>query len=462
MAATGPSPGSCRLRWSKAIQNADRLHRVKGLSVSKLNVLVLHRMGPVSERREAVIRLENMFAEERPDLNIVTHDADMPFPKFVAEFPFDLVVLNSTFLGARTAERRLARFQEIYGPTVRSATFRVALPQDDYDSSALLDEWMVDWEIDRLYCVIPDRWKEIYPSYSESGTIVPGFTGYITNDWIQHWRDPKPRLQRRWDVTYRTHDLSAHRCDLRHLKFAISDRFLDAVGPGSGLQMDISSRAADHIAGPRWHDFIEESRFCLATPSGSSFLDPRGEARRCVAKLVAENASTTLADVRATCFPPDIPERPFSAISPRHIEAGLALTVQIATLGDYSGLMHPGEDYVALEEDCSNIQEVLDVIRDEEHCNGLAHNFRDRLLSEPRLQRTAIVDEIVTAAEGAVTSRGAVRPTQSESGSMLKKYATFVGRQGRPTQGRLWVRSSLISAIDRTAPRLGQQLRGNR
>ena len=402
-----------------------------------------------------------MLAEERPDLNIVMHDADTPFPRFVAEFPFDMVMLGPTFLGARISEKRLFNVQKIYGETIRNAGYRVALPQDDYDSSAVLDEWMTSWRIDTLYCVIPDRWQEIYPNYLEAGSILPGFTGYITDDWIAQWHEPKARERRRWDVTYRTHDRSSLYCDLRNLKFAIAERFRAAVGERSGLEMNISNRALDHIAGPDWHEFIEDSRFCLATPSGSSFLDPRGEIRKCVARHQAKNRGLTLSEARAACFPDASPSRPFSAISPRHIEAGLALTVQIATPGDYSGLMVADQHFLPLAEDCSNASEVMDRMKDESSCQLMATSFKESLLSEPRLRRSVIVDEIIRLAENAITAQNHVRASQADVDRLMNRYAAFVATHGRRYERMTHLRSRLVRFLDTSTPQLGNWLRRN-
>jgi hypothetical protein len=416
-------------------------------------------MGPVEYRREAVVRLENMFVEERPDLNIITHDADIPFPKFVAEFTFDLVVLGATFLSARTSERRLEKVRETYGETIRNATYRVALPQDDYDSSAVLDEWMTDWGVHTLYCVIPDRWEEIYPRYSKVGRMLPGFTGYITDGWLRKWSEPKPRHLRSWDVTYRTNDLGALRCNLRHLKFAIAERFLDTASGQADLRIDISSRTADHIAGLQWHAFLEDSRFCLATPSGSSFLDPHGAIRHCVARLQAQAPNATIHDAWSKCFPADIPDRPFSAISPRHIEAGLALTVQIATLGDYSGLMRADEHYIRLEEDCGNIAEVFDQMKASNKSRSMAESFKESLLSEPRLRRKTIVDEVVALAENAVSNAHGARATQADSNRLVMSYADFLGAQSRRRQRAAHLLPTLGRLIEATSPQLGHFLR---
>ena len=45
----------------------------------------------------------------------------------------------------------------------------------------------------------------------------------------------------------------------------------------------------------------------------------------------------------------------YTAISPRNIEAALSETLQIATVGQYSDLMDADQDYLRLNEDCSNI-----------------------------------------------------------------------------------------------------------
>lgn len=45
------------------------------------------------------------------------------------------------------------------------------MPQDDYDYAEVLDSWMVDWKIDRVYTVIPDHWNVLYPKYIFSGDI---------------------------------------------------------------------------------------------------------------------------------------------------------------------------------------------------------------------------------------------------------------------------------------------------
>lgn len=413
--------------------------------MSRLNVLVIHRMGPPQNRREAVIRLENMISEVRGDLNVFEQDADLPVSRSVRSVPFDLVVLGPTFLSSRGVRRVLDRAIGDYRDIVAAAAYRVALPQDDYDSTALLEEWLMEWRADVVYTVLPSRKAMLYPRLQHLTEIRTGFTGYITGTWIDQWAEPRPRLQRRVDVSYRTHDFGALRCDLRHLKFAIGERFREAVSGRAELELDISNRTEDHIPGVRWHDFLEGSKFCLATPSGSSFMDPYGDIRRCVTGFVSSHPSAGIGEVRAHCFPMDTTQAPFSAIAPRHLEAGLARTVQIATRGDYSGLMEAGEHYIPLDEDCGNIDEVVDQMKDRAHCERVADAFKERILAEPRLRRDFVVDEIVRSAEDAVSHRRSSRPTQDEVERLKREHERHVAAVGP----RVWRRRALRSRAAR-------------
>ena len=118
------------------------------------------------------------------------------------------------------------------------------------------------------------------------------------------------------------------------------------------------------IPGDKWHNFLEDSKFCLATPSGSSLLDPIGEYRKKVYKYKLKNPFATFEEVENACFFSKDGKYEFTAISPRNIEAALAQTVQIATPGNYSNIMNPVEHYIPLNEDCSNIEEVVRMMND--------------------------------------------------------------------------------------------------
>lgn len=353
--------------------------------MSRVNILSLHRMGDPETRRAAVRALEYMLVDYAPECNVIVHDADLPIPEYIKDLEFHGIVLGPTFLGNRRNKRKFDRTLKEYDFVRQSSACKIALPQDDYDCSGILDDWMEAWGIDRVYTVCPSDWDALYPRYSKSGDIRLAYTGYITDDMIESWKAPRPSRLRSIDVSYRTHDSDHLRCGVRNLKYAIAARFSRAVA-GENLKIDISSRREDLIPGVRWHDFMEDSRFCLAAPSGSSLLDARGEFRRSVEYFVLKNPGACFQEVASACFPEDDGKYLFTPISPRNIEAAMAGTVQIATPGSYSGLMQPMEHYIPLDEDCGNIKEVLEMMDDRELASAIGGECKELMLGLPELR----------------------------------------------------------------------------
>ena len=120
-----------------------------------MNVLCLHRMGDPNYRSEAVRALEYMIAEVRPDLNVVVHDSDVPLPSYMKDIDYDLIVLGPTFLCNRYYPKGLKAVLLEFEFIKHSSACKVALPQDDYDCSEILEDWLLDWDVSLVYTICP-------------------------------------------------------------------------------------------------------------------------------------------------------------------------------------------------------------------------------------------------------------------------------------------------------------------
>lgn len=379
-------------------------------------------MGEPSNRREAVRSLEYMIPECRQDLNCIVHDADIPLPKYLKDIDYHLIVLGPTFLCSRYHSKSLRYVMEEYAFIRDSYACKIALPQDDYDCSDILDNWMVDWKIDCIYTVCPEHWEVLYPRASKHIEIRLGYTGYISDEWIDSWRYPKNRADRTIDVSYRASKLPANFGRVGQLKWEIAEKFRLAVHGRAELNLDISIAPEDLIPGTKWHKFLENSKFCLATPSGSSLLDPCSDFRRCVKNYMTLKQNASFEEIEKYCFPGLDGNYLFLTISPRHLEAALAETVQIATPGGYSGLMTPREHYIPLDEKCENINEVLEMMADESFVNKLARNCKESILSEPRIRRRNIVNELLEVTENTINRKQSLVVNQIKTDLLFKKY----------------------------------------
>lgn len=421
----------------------------------KLNVLVLHTMGNPRYRREAVRTLEYMIPECRPELNCIVHDTNIPFPDYLKDIEYHLIVLGPTFLCNRFHQMSLVEVENSYGFIKHSQACKIALPQDDYDCSGILDNWMVDWKVDRIYTVLPEHISILYPRASHSIEFKKGYTGYISDSWIDFWGDPKPHTQRKIDVSYRATKLSASFGSIGLLKWEIANKFQVAINGVDSLKLDISTDPNDMIPGDAWHSFLEDSKFCLTTASGSSLLDPWSEIRNCVIAYVEKNPTATFQQVERKCFPGLDRQYLFTAISPRNIEAALANTVQIATPGSYSGLMDPIEHFIPLNEDCSNISEVLEMMDNKILVEKIQKRCRESILAEPRLRRDVIVDEIISFTESVVTMRNFIVNDQEIIEKKFNKYYSEIDK----ITNRFWrqrdINGKIIQTLHSTAVMFG-------
>jgi len=373
-----------------------------------LNILVLHRMGDPKNRREAVRTLEYMIPEhlgsERH--NCFVHDASLPLPSYLKDVEYHLIVLGPTFLCFRHFPKQLGEILEKLDFIKDSPACKIALPQDEYDSSEILDNWMFDWNIDIIYSVCYEQRASFYLKAAQTCQILPGYTTYVPDSWIDRWKNPKKHELRNIDVSYRTHNGDVNRCYLRTLKYEIADRFKNAAMVAKpSLALDISNKIADLIPGIMWHDFLADSKFCLATPSGSSLIDPQTVFRRRVESFMRENPSASYDEVESSCFSNLDKKGYYTAISPRNVEAALAETIQIATPGAYSGMMEPGIHYISLDENCANVDVVIKQMEDRTLVDKIRKEAKESILSEPRLRQKVFVEEIMNETAKIISQR---------------------------------------------------------
>ncbi len=386
-----------------------------------LNILVLHRMGDPRFWRTAVRDLEFMLPTYAPEHNYIVHDGNMTLPDFIKEIKFHSIVLGPTFLCDRYRPAELERTLKEYDFIRTADSFKIALPQDDYDCSGILDRWMVSWNVDVVYTVCPDNWSILYPNYSEKGKIQLGYTGYVSDACLKSCQHPKPFHLRSIDVSYRANKLPPNFGKIGYIKGVIGGRFISKFG-GMRLNLDISTDQNDLIPGDRWHAFLEDSKFCLVTNSGSSLLDPEGEIRARVNRYLSINPRASFEVVEENCFKGEDGKYIFTAISPRNIEAALARTVQIGTIGNYSGILRAEDHYIPLEPDCSNVSDVVSIMNDHRKTATIAKNCKDAILSVDDLRFKNHVSKLIQQIDDGVSAKKIYGSSEESVKQAISQY----------------------------------------
>ena len=399
------------------------------------SVLVLHRMG--NPALVPAFLPGHMRSIERswPDGACLFHDVSLPLPDWVKVLPFDAVFLDVTLLASRwmgatvheDIRRRYAFVRDL-------PALRIAFPQDEYDCSAVLDDWMCDWAVHVVVSVIDGYREVLYPSFHRQGLIETGFTGYVDEALVD--RPWIPWSRRSVDIGYRAKRLPPYFGRLGELKWTIG-RDVSRWASGMDLALDIRLGDGHSLPGEAWIKFVSSCKAMLGTPSGSSLLDPHGELQRRVRTYLRGRPRASFQEVERACFPGLDGQHTFSAISPRAIEAALVGTAQLLVEGNYSGVLLPGQHYLPLAPDGHNLPEVCRVALNEDAVTPMLRRCREAVLSESRLRsghRDAWLRGMILEHRG----RQGCRPDTAAVKQGVERYEAEI----EPMRRRMWRRQA--------------------
>lgn len=284
-------------------------------------------------------------------------------PEWLLQAGFDAVVLHTTllcirwapwFAGAKSNLSWIARFE---GPVL-------ALPQDEYDHSEVLDEWLGELGVDAVFSNFAGQARaDIYLTLSGRCQFFKVYTGYVDSAWLARSRTTTlPLPERPKDLAYRATNLPYWFGSHGQLKSVLAERFLPEASR-AGLISDISTKPEDVIVGESWFDFLASARAVLGCESGSSALDRRGEIRESVQDILRQEPDAGFNHVSSR-LPSGWDDYQFFALSPRHFEASLTRTCQVLVRGEYEGVLVPHRHYIPVDRDFSNLLDVVEQLKD--------------------------------------------------------------------------------------------------
>lgn len=378
-------------------------------------------MGRRSKWFAGVADVELMFPRYDRTNEYVVHNCYYPCPPVLQRARFDAVLLMSTFMDWVAREGLKSEWLAQYDFLRAVDSVKIAFPQDDYWYSEVRDAFYTEWGVDLVFPVCPpSSWPELLPRFLASGREArQGFTTYVTDYTRALAQRAQPLSGRKVDVVYRATKLPKAPNRFGVVKGQIGDRFAAALPGGHGLRVDISTEPKDLIRGDAWYDFVGGARAILGSNSGSSIRLRNHEVLAAVQRFQRDNPAASLESVEAQVFPLEDRGKAYTAISPRNLEAAALGTVQILVRGPYSDLLTPDEHFIPLEEDCSNIEDVVARLADQNVCSQMATRARNRLLAEPSLQ----VESLAAAVDRTVRSRSAGRRRPSEISAVRRSYA---------------------------------------
>jgi hypothetical protein len=332
-------------------------------------------------------------------LRILYRNAIDPAPSWLARTAPDLCILHTTFLSHARWSFSFEEYRRRFRWVAKLDCPKVALPQDEYDHAALVDEWLLELGVTSVYsCFGPGQWETLYAQLARRATFHETLTGFIDEDAAAELsRRIVPHAERARDIVYRARQVPYWFGSHGQLKHRIAEVVQERAA-AFGLRTDISTRPEDTIYGDGWLDFLMSGRAVIGSESGSSVLDQRGEIQRRISRLLAERPDLTFDEVDAQ-MPGGWDSYAFFAISPRHLEAVITKTAQVLVEGRYSGVLEPERHYIPLRRDFSNLDEALERLLDAEALEAMTERAYHDVYLSGRNNLGVLADQLGEEAE---------------------------------------------------------------
>lgn len=322
---------------------------------------------------------------------LIAYNATQGAPSWLGRFQPDAVILHTTFLALRWIEgfeRRRRRSEWIAG--LRCP--KLALPQDDYDHSAVLDAWLDELGVDVVFTPLAEHANSLLPLTARRAQIRKGLTGYVDDAAVRDRPRPSRLKSRSVDVVYRATELPYWFGSHGRLKHRIG---LAAAEKAAhlGLRADISTRPEDAIVGARWLDFLASGRAVVGAEGGSSVVDPSGSVRQAVREALRSEPHLSFEELSER-MPTGWDAHRLVALSPRHLEAAVAGTAQLLVEGRYDDVLEAGRHYLPLRADFSDLEDALAETRDPRGLQRLADAAYEEICLSGRYSYRRLAEEI--------------------------------------------------------------------
>ncbi len=360
-----------------------------------MKILILHANNNITQSaRRAVTNISFNLVKYARGHDYILHHYNDPVCEKLRNEKFNAVILDVTFLYLRNRNLYnknynkdfVSEITEKYNFLVNPDTVKLAFPQDDYHRPAILEELVKKWKIDGVFTPLYDHREILYPSIQGKTTFYKALTGYVDEkDIAIAEKYSQPFEQRSIDVGFRSKNLPARYGRHGKIKSDLSNNFITAlkkINQSEDLNLDVSNDLNKTLLGEKWFEFLGNSKFTLGCESGCSVNDPYGLIWKKSEEYEKANPEASFEEIEAACFPGEDRYK-FSSISPRLFEAAMTKSCQILIEGEYLELV-PGEDYIELKPDFSNISDVFEQMQDSVLVKNMIDSCYEKLIASQK------------------------------------------------------------------------------
>jgi len=334
-------------------------------------------------------------------------------PSHLKEIKFDLIIFHTVFMSFRWGmEKEYKRLHKLLQYFRKCSFTKIAMPQDEWIHTNLLNNFIVDFGISTIFSVSPEsEWPIIYNKIDFSKVnFYRILTGYIDPSVVEKFTNPKLN-GREVTIGYRAYKAPAWLGKHGYLKTLIAEIFKNKSIEFS-LESDISLEEKDTFLGDAWYNFLLKCKYFIGVEGGSTVLDPDGSIWREGVRFSLANPNASYEEIEENVFHGKEGSLNLIAISPRHLECCITKTCQILIKGDYNGILIPGKHFIELNRDFSNINSVIQLIKDDSLREQIVNDAYEDIVLSKKYSYPEFVKFLISIS---------LKPTQNPI-SYIKKY----------------------------------------
>ncbi len=335
-------------------------------------------------------------------------------PWYFRHVKFDLVVFGTIFLANRIKAEWFEPVLEKARALKGTEAVKIAFPQDEHTHTDVLMDFLEEFRIDAVFSVGPPaEWPKLYDRVSfERVKFFNVLTGYLNDATVGRIeRLAREGRERDIDIGYRTWLAGAWMGRHGLLRQRIADLFIEKA-PARNLKTDISTRSEDTIWGDDWYKFLLRCKYTISVEGGASVPDRDGTLKERVEAYQRQHPRAVFTEIEQDCFPGLDGTIHYVALSPRHLECCATRTCQILVEGDYNGILKAGRHYIELKQDFSNVEAVLDAMRDESLRQEITERAYREIVASGKYTYKSFVDFVL---EESLKERAGATAAQSAS-----------------------------------------------
>jgi hypothetical protein len=299
----------------------------------------------------------------------------------------------------------LLKIAEFKGP-------KVLFVQDEYDLTHNIWKAVRQLGVSNVFTCVPDEHRHLVFPAKELPNVqfTQTLTGFVPTD-IDLGATPPRMADRAHTIGYRGRALPYYYGDLGQEKLLIAKGMRQACEERS-VPFDIEWNEDKRIYGEDWPKFLMSCKATLGTESAANLFDFDGSLRSAVSQALAKNPKATYEQVKRDLGWAD--ESPImNQISPRFFEAIAFKTALVLFEGTYSGILRPGDHYIPLRKDFSNLDAVFGALANDDELERMVERaYQDVIGSgEYSYQKfvqkyDAVLDGVEQPPQKQIVSRG--------------------------------------------------------